>query len=371
MWIGVEASRANRRERTGVEWYACHVMRELALLPEAQRHQWTAYTETPLQDDLRSWIPTWEERVLRWPPKYLWTQLRLTWEMRTRPPQVLFVPAHVLPRATPKKTVVTVHDVGFRRFPHLYKPIQVAYHEITTRDIVHSNATILTVSEFSKREIIDLYHASPDQIQVTPLGIDTDRYCPQTEEAKQRVREVYKLDRPFMFFVGRLEEKKNIGRLVRAFCEAVDMSNRDELLVLAGATGKGWEEVTKWLATHPRRAQIRVLGYLSEADKPALTAAASWYVQPSLYEGFGLPVLEAMACETPVLCANAGSLPEIVGSAKALFFNPLDTSDMAATIDKALRFSASEREAFIRPGSEHAKQFTWKKTAEATLPFLT
>lgn len=370
MWIGVEASRANRVQRTGVEWYACHLMRELAALPEAARHQWTAYTETSLRPDLRSWIPNWEERVLPWPPKYLWTQMRLSWEMKTRPPQTLFVPAHVLPRILPSKAVVTVHDVGFRRFPNLYKPIQVAYHDLTTRDIVRSHAKIITVSEFSKREIIELYHASPDQITVTPLGIDVERYRPQTLEAKKRIREKYHLDQPFMLFVGRLEEKKNIPRLVRAFCEAMEASKGSELLVLAGLEGHGWKEVQTWLATHPRRHQVRVLGYLLEDDKPALTAAADWYVQASLYEGFGLPVLEAMACETPVLCANAGSLPEIVGSAKALFFDPLRVSNIAETIERAFRLPQAERDEMIRVGAIHAPNFTWKQTAQQTLPIL-
>lgn len=370
MWIGVEASRANRAQRTGVEWYACHLMRELAALPEAASHQWTAYTETPLRPDLRAWIPGWQERVLRWPPKYLWTQVRLSLEMHFRPPQVLFVPAHVLPRALPEKAVVTVHDVGFKRFPKLYKPIQVAYHEITTRDIVASKAKIITVSEFSKREIIELYGASPNQIEVTPLGLDTDRYCPQTEEARAAVREKYGLDRPFLLFVGRLEEKKNILRLVQGFCEAMDASNNDALLVLAGMAGHGWGEAKAWLAKHPRGGQVRVLGYLSEADKPALTAAADWYIQASLYEGFGLPVLEAMACETPVLCANAGSLPEVVGSAKALFFDPLKVPEIASRIVDAFALSRPEYLDMVRLGREHAPKFTWKRTAEATLPIL-
>lgn len=370
MWIGVEASRANRAHRTGVEWYACHLMRELARLPESKNHLWTAYTETPLRSDLRAWVPDWEERVLRWPPKYLWTQVRLSREMQLRPPQVLFVPAHVLPRVLPQKTVVTVHDVGFRRFPKLYKPIQVAYHEIMTRDIVRSNAKIITVSEFSKREIVELYHASPDQVTVTPLGLDTDRYCPQTEETKQRLRQKYGIDRPFLLFVGRLEEKKNVFRLVQAFCEAMEASNGEALLVLAGIAGKGWDRVEAWLATHPRRHQVRVLGYLPEEDHPGLVAAADWYVQASIYEGFGLPVLEAMACGTPVLCSNAGSLPEIVGPAKALFFSPFDHAEMTERIMEAFRLSSDQHIDMVRRGREHAPKFTWKRTAEMTLPVL-
>ncbi|MBP7005907.1 glycosyltransferase family 4 protein [Patescibacteria group bacterium] len=370
MRIGVEASRANRLHRTGVEWYAYHLMRELAHLPEAARHEWLAYTESPLQPDLREVIPHWHEKILPWFPKYLWTQVRLSLEMYQHPPDVLFIPAHVLPRVLPKKTVVTIHDVGFHRFPHLYKPIQVAYHEITTRDIVRSNARIITVSEFCKQEIMDIYKASSEQITVTPLGIDHARYRPQTEVEKTRVREKYQLNKPFLFFVGRLEEKKNIARVVEAFCAAASSLPNEAELVLAGPAGKGWNQVSRWLETHPMRSRVRVLGYLSEMDKPGLTAAAHGYIQASLYEGFGLPVLEAMACETPVLCSRVASLPEIVGSARAIFFDPISVEEISLAMQKLFALSTSEREQMRHLGVEHVHEYTWQRTAQATLPVL-
>lgn len=370
MRIGVEASRANRLERTGVEWYAYHVMEELARLPGAAQHEWLAYTESPLQPDLRAAIPHWRETVLPWFPKYLWTQVRLSLEMYQHPPDVLFVPAHVLPRVLSKKAVVTVHDIGYHRFPSLYKPIQVAYHEITTRDIVRSGAKIITVSEFCKREIMEVYKAAQDQIVVTPLGVDHVRYRPQSQEEQTRVREKYHLAKPFLFFIGRLEEKKNIQRVVEAFCLAATHLSEEVELVLAGPTGKGWETVSRWLRTHPMRARVRLLGYLPEMDKPALTAAAHGYIQASLYEGFGLPVLEAMACETPVLCSNTASLPEIVGSARALFFDPTSVEEMSFTIQKLFSLPLHERDEMRRLGVEHARAYTWQRTAEKTLPVL-
>lgn len=370
MRIGVEASRANRLQRTGVEWYACHLMRELAKLPQAQAHEWLAYTDRPFRADLRASIPMWKERILPWPLPYLWTQIALSREMQQFPPDVLFLPAHVLPRILPKKTVVTVHDVGFRRFPQLYKKIQIAYHEITTRDIVRSNAKIITVSAFSKRELIDLYHASPDQVAVTPLGIDVERYRPQSLEKQEQVRKTYGLERPYILFVGRLEEKKNIERLVKAFCSVAATLPGEPELVLVGPEGRGWPQVARWLTSHPMRARVRVLGYLPEEDKPALLSAAAWSIQPSLYEGFGLPVLEAMACGTPVLCSDIGSLREVVGSARARFFDPTSVEEITTAIDRALRLSADECADLVRLGLSHAQTYTWKRTAEATFPLL-
>src|SRR5690349_10689956 len=155
MRIGIEASRANRPVKTGVEGYAWHVIQELKELPAASKHEWWLYGNTPLATDLGAFPPNWKEKRRCWPPKSRWTQARLSWEMIHRPPEVLFVPAHVLPRFTPKKSVVTVHDVGFHRFPELYKHVQVAYHEWSTRDIVRKNARIITVSEFCKKEIVE------------------------------------------------------------------------------------------------------------------------------------------------------------------------------------------------------------------------
>lgn len=370
MRIGVEAARANRTQRTGVEWYACHVMEALAGLSQAKTHDWLAYVDRPLRPDLRASIPHWEERLVSWPLPFFWTQIALSREMQLFPPDVLFLPAHTLPRILPKKTVVTVHDVGFRRFPRLYKKIQIAYHEIMTRDIVRSNAKILTVSEFSKRELIDLYRASPDQITVTPLGIDTIRYRPQPQERQQQVREVHGLERPFALFIGRREEKKNIDRLVKAFCAVAATLPGEPELVLAGPEGRGWPQTDRWLKTHPLGARVRVLGYVPEEEKAALISAATCYVQPSLYEGFGLPILEAMACGTPVLCSNTTSLPETVGSARAVFFDPSSAEAISAAFDRAFRLSSAGRSEMVRFGQAHAQTHTWQRTAAATLSAL-
>ncbi len=368
MRIGVEASRANRIERTGVEWYACRIMDALAALPAAAAHEWVAYTDRPLRADVRASIRGWEERILSWPLPYLWTQVALSREMQLYPPDVLFLPAHALPRITPKKTVVTVHDVGFRRFPDLYKKIQIAYHEIMTREIVRSSARILTVSEFSKRELIELYRASPDQITVTPLAIDHGCYQPQSVERQAQIRAKYRLERPFLLFIGRREEKKNVDRLVRAFCAVADRLPDGAELVLVGPEGRGWARTARWLRGQPFRARVRVLGYVPEDEKPALLSAAACYVQPSLYEGFGIPVLEAMACATPVLCSDIPALRETVGSAHAHFFDPRSVEALSAEMERAFRIPANQ--GAIQANRAHAQAHTWARTAEQTLSVL-
>lgn len=353
MRIGIEASRANRPVKTGVEWYAWHVIEQMQKLPEAARHEFVLYTQ----------------ESLRWPPKYLWTQIRLSWEMLRHPPDVLFVPAHVLPAISPKKSVVTIHDVGFKRFPEVYKKIQVAYHEITTRDIVRKGARIITVSEFCKREIVELYGADPSKIFVTPLGIDHNRFRPQRTESKEQRAA------PYILFVGRIDKKKNLPTLVLAFDQIADRFPDLELWIAGTASGPaglsttGSSELRQTILATRYSNRIKMLGYVSEDEKPALLSNALMYVQPSIYEGFGLPPLEAMACGTPAICANTTSLPEVIGEGNALFFDPNNVEELSSRITQ-LASSEVTRQELIQKGLARAKQFDWRRTAAETLKIL-
>lgn len=371
MVIGIEASRANRAQRTGVEWYAAHLLRELHRLPVATLHAWVLYTNTPLQQDLREWTKGWTERVLSWPPQYLWTQIRLSSEMRLMPPDVLFVPAHVLPRVLPRRTVVTIHDVGFRRHPEFYKPIQVAYHEATTRDIVRSSAHILTVSEFSKQELVTLYGCAPERIHVTPLGVQHEVYRPSSVEEQQAAREAHGLgDESFFLFIGRFEEKKHIRGVVEAFFAFAERSSTG-LLVLVGQPGKGWKQLARRIEQHPHGKRVRLLGYVSEAQKVALLSASTALVHLSWYEGFGLTLLEAFACGTLVIASNAGSLPEVAGDAAFALVSPQDIRAASEAMERVLTLSMEERARYQERGRVRAQAYTWQKTAEATYAILT
>ncbi len=371
MVIGIEASRANRAHRTGVEWYSAHLLRALHALPQSTLHAWILYTNTPLVEDLRRWTKGWTERALTWPPKYLWTQIRLSYEMRLMPPDVLFIPAHVLPRVLAKRTVVTVHDVGFKRRPDLYKAHQVAYHDIAMRDILSSNAHILTVSEYSKQEIIALYGCAPERITVTPLGVEHEVYKPTGEGEQELFRQKYQLSDESVFtFIGRFEEKKNMRGLIEAFFAFAERSPKG-LLVLVGQPGKRWKACLKAYGSHPAWDRVRVLGYLKEEEKVVLLSLATALVHMSWYEGFGLPLLEAMACGALVIASNTTSLPEVAGDAAFALVPPDDREQIAQALERVLALSPEERQSHVERGMQHAKRFTWKNTAEQTYLVLT
>ncbi|MFO0764616.1 MAG: glycosyltransferase family 1 protein [Patescibacteria group bacterium] len=367
MTIGIEASRANRVQKTGVEWYALNVIEELKKIDAT--NEWFLYTNEALQGVLAALPAHWHESRLVWTPKYLWTQLRLSYEMWRRPSDVLFVPAHVLPLVAPKQNVVTIHDVGFRRVPELYPLKQRLYHEWTTRDIVHRCPRIVTVSEFSKREIVELYGADPNKITVAPLAV-ADSVREAASEEVNALRQRLALPKRFILFIGRIEEKKNVSVLIEALALYRQQTNDLELqLVLAGREGFGIETLRARIIELGLTDSVKFTGYLDEADKSALLTAAETYVQPSWYEGFGIPVLEAMRCGAPVIAANSSAMPEVAGEGNALFFNPASASDLAGRLVELA--SPEKRQQFIANGKAREAQFSWRKTAEIILPLLT
>ncbi len=372
MLIGIEASRANRLQKTGVEWYAHNLIQAMKTLPEAVDHSWLLYGNDPLASGLERGPSNWHPLHLRWPPLYLWTQIRLTWEMFRRPPDVLFVPAHVLPRAAPPRSVVTIHDIGFHRYPELYKPIQRVYHEWSTKDIIRRASRIITISEFSKREIVECYGADPEQIVVIPLGIDQGRYQPMEMRIVEPILDKLQLTAPFIMYVGRIEKKKNVKTLVEGFTRYKIAAGADDTLelVLVGQRGVGAEEVDAAIAESVAREQIKWIGYASEEEKIALLSAAEALVHPSFYEGFGLTPLEAMACGCPVISSIAASLREVLGEENALWFDPKDPQALSETL-LAFIGDQGQREAMRARGLAWVKHFTWEATARQTFRALT
>lgn len=373
MLIGIEASRANKPAKTGVEWYAWHVIQELKRLTPGDKNSWILYTNAILQGGLEALPENWYEVRAKWPFPFGWTQFRLAWEMIHRPTDVLFVPGSTMPRIVPKKTVVTIHDMGFHHLPKLYKKRQVHIHEIAVREAVKRATRIITVSEFTGRDLVQSYGADPSRIAITPLGVDHGLYRPITDVAAiEECLTRHHLSRPFFMTVGRIEAKKNILMLINAFTQfkARQGIGSPYKLVLAGIPGFGYEEVKRAIAASPVKDDIKELGYLAEADKPLLLNAASALIHPSKYEGFGIPVLEAMACGCPVLTSTAASLPEVAGEGNALFFSPDDVEALIAQMQHVVSDDAVVTK-LKEAGIARAAGFTWEQTAKLTLPVLT
>ncbi len=377
MTIGIDASRANKENKTGTEWYSFHIIEELKKTAPKEV-KFRLYTNEPLKGALAKCPENFQQRILSWPPKYLWTQLRLWFELIINPPNVLFVPAHTIPFLPIRKKTrvcVNVHDVGFKRFPELYKPIQVYYHDLTMRKIKNRADVIITISEFSKKEIMELYDIEEKKIAVVYLGYDEAKYYQRALGEAGDVLSKYKISEPYLLYVGRLEKKKNIGNMIKAFALAKDhlLEKNDGgfhnlKLVLAGASGNQYELVKSIIAEYGLETEVLLPGYIEEEDLPVIISKASLFLFPTLYEGFGLPIIQAMACGTPVLTSNINPHMEIAGEAAA-FADPNSPEKMA---DKIIELVNEEglRLKMIEKGLERVRQFTWYKTAEAIFKIL-
>ncbi|MEK7665884.1 MAG: glycosyltransferase family 1 protein [Patescibacteria group bacterium] len=376
MIIGIDINPATRPQRTGTENYTYELIEAMKKLPLELDERIVLYSMQPLREKLGVLPAQWESRVLKWPFKRFWTQLRFSLEMLRRPPDVLFVPAHAIPRLHPhskkkqKWSVTTIHDLGFRRFKDAYEPSVRRYLHWSTKFAVGHAHTLLVPSEFTKHELMELYSVHEGRIVVTPLATDHSKFLGVTDTDVERVRQKYQLSSHYLLTVGRLEEKKNIVNLISGF--EMFKSRRGVgdpfQLVLAGATGFGYEKIARFLEASSAKEFIRRLGFVDEHDLPALTKGAFAYVYPSWYEGFGLSALEAISAGTPLIASAIPAFEEVVGDV-ALFFPPNEPERLAEIL-RRLVDEPRRRDEFIALGSARAQTFSWEATAKKTLDVL-
>jgi glycosyltransferase involved in cell wall biosynthesis len=363
MLIGLDISRLAVAQRTGTEHYTRALLG--ALMVGDERNRYRLYCNQP-PADLPALPPNFTLRPI--PLARAWTHARLSLEMLHAPPNVLFVPAHALPLALPRRSVVTIHDLGFVHYPHAHTAGQRLYHRVFTPLSVHRATHIIAISQATKRDLQQIYRVPTHKITVVHHGVD-DRFQPLELATIPPVLQRYGIRQPYLLFVSTVQPRKNVARLIEAFARARRMLDRPNLtLVLAGKRGWLTDAIERRAVELGIGNAIRFVGYVPDYDLPALLNGALAYVAPSLYEGFGMTVLEAQRCGTPVLASNVSSLPEVVGEA-GLLVDPHDVAGIANDIvrlveDAQLRTSLRER------GLRHAASWTWERTAQQTVAVL-
>jgi glycosyltransferase involved in cell wall biosynthesis len=425
MLIGIDASRANRAHRHGPEWYSYYIIKHFARLDK--KNQYVLYSDIPLTGGLldltcpemerecvgeikydkegfqvlKSPHNNFRARILSWPFKFLWTQGRLSAAMLSRKcgkPDILFIPAHTLPFIHPRKSVVTVHDVGFERENDFYEEEKIGSKSKSVRGLTDLFVRIFTLgrygansrdyqtwsikfalkrasaivcpSEFTKSEIISLYDGGKDKIKVVANGLNRDFYNTEVREDKvAMILEKYGVEKPYLFYLGRLERKKNIPSLVEAF--GIMKNKYPEIrhkLVLAGNASYGYDEANFMASEYDVSREVIMPGWIEERDLPYFYKGADAFVFPSRYEGFGIPLLQAMGTGIPIATSNRSPIPEIVGDA-GYFFDADDVYAMSEALREII-INQDLRKRIVLAGIRQAKNYSWEKCARETLAIL-
>jgi glycosyltransferase involved in cell wall biosynthesis len=349
--IGIDASRSTIDQPTGTELYS-RLLIDALLERAPDQFSFRLYFNQPPRFQIQQ--PAAEVRNLPFPR--LWTHGRLSLEMTLHPPGVLFVPSHVLPIIQPRRSVVTVHDLGYLHFPDTHPPRERWYLDVTTRWHTRSATQLLADSAATKRDLIARYGARPDRVTVAYPGLDPSVKRVNDPAEIARAKSKYGIEGAYALYLGTLHPRKNVSHLITAY----RASGCTWQLVLAGKRGWYYEQLIKQAGSG-----VRFIGYVDETDKAALLSGAKAFAFPSLYEGFGFPVLEAMACGVPVLCSNTSSLPEVAGEA-ALQVDPLSVDEIANGL-RRITLDSDLRGALIERGYQQSQQFTWAACADVVL----
>jgi len=362
--IGIDASRITVGARTGTETYALQIIRHLArdLAAACSLRGYLNARVADLPADAQDLPLDWREI----PFPRLWTHARLSLEMLTRRPDLLFVPAHVIPIVHPR-SVVTIHDLGYLRYPEAHTTEQVRMLDRTTRWSARVARRIIVPSEMTRRDLIDAYDIPAEKIVTIHHGVDT-RFGTASDADVRRLRQTHHLDTPYILAVGTVQPRKNLPVLARAVAEIV-ANGRDVDLVIAGKMGWKSEDVLRDLLAANLGDRLRILRYVDDQELPALYQGAEAFVLPSHFEGFGMPLVEAMRSRIPTFAADTSCLPEILADGGEIF--PADDPHALATLlDRALTDTSWSMDLRARAVAR-SRAFSWEIAATQTCRVLT
>ena len=355
MNIGIEAERANNPQKTGVEHYAKQLILHLAAVDK--HNSYVLYLRSKPEAWFLKLPENFKIKVIPFP--IFWTQLRLSLEMLLHPVDVLMIPASALPLVHPKKSVVTVHDLGWRYFPDSFTWFMRNFLEWSTGFAVSRASKIIAVSESTKRDLVKFYKVDESKVAVVHHGY----------EARNMEHGTCNMELPkkYILFLSTLQPRKNLEGLIDAFVEL--KKEHPELphkLVVAGAPGWKYGRILEKLEAN--KEFVVYLNYVKDEQRARVIKNAELLVQPAFYEGFGMQILEAFNAGVPVAVSKVSSLPEVAGEA-AVYFDPHSRAEIKNAI-KSVLFNKSLSDNLKAKGRERLKNFSWEKCALATLEVL-
>lgn len=374
MIIGIDGNEANISNKVGIGQYAFELLKQFSKIQDPNSKFQIYLKENP-NDEMPEKTASWQYEVFG--PKKLWTQFALPFKLYTQrqKPDIFFTPSHYAPRFSPIPTAISIMDMSFELFPDMFNKDDLYQLQNWTRYSAKNATIIFTISEASKNDIIKIYGIPGEKIVVTPLGVRDD-FQPKADrpldESMEKLQEKYKIGSKYILFVGTLQPRKNIERLIEAFSKLEVRRKTEDVrnlqLVIIGKKGWQYEPILAAPQKFGVEDTVKFLDFVTDDDLPAFYSNALCFVLPSLYEGFGLPVLEAMKYGCPVLTSNVSSLPE-AGGDSAVYFDPESVDDIAKQLERVLSDSALRKDMAAK-GREQVKKFSWERSAKRTLEAL-
>lgn len=353
MIIAIDGYEANVPSPVGIGRYALEILRNIYKI--STNNLFRIYLPGQPLPGMPKETDWWQYRTLS--PKQLWTFFRLPLALTTDMPRadVIFSPTHYAPRWVGMPKVISIMDLSYTAYPEIFRAKDLHQLIHWTRYSASQARKILTISRFSKNAIIKEYGVAPEKVVVTYPGLSME---PNIKRRKSK---------NYILSVGTLQPRKNYVRLIEAFSKIRSPSTE---LVIVGKKGWLYEEILDAPRKYDVEERVKFLDFVSDGDLPVLYQGAECFILPSLYEGFGLPVLEAMAFGIPVIVSNNSSLPEVAGKA-GIYVDPMSIESIVEGIETALKEQGtSAGKARIALGKTLAKQFTWEKAAKQTLKVL-
>ena len=362
MVIGIDGNEANVEKKVGIGQYAYELLLQFAKIKDEGKFKFEIYLKENPRAEMPVPTSNFKYRIVG--PKKMWTQLGLPLSLFIeKRPDIFFTPTHYAPRFSPIPTAISIMDLSFIHFPNLFAKKDLYQLTNWTKYSVKNASKIFTISKASKSDIIDIYGVDGDKVHITYPGIK--------EESNARIltmddlRKKFGIDKNYILFVGTLQPRKNIVKLIEAFSK---IERENLILVIVGKKGWLYEDILAAPEKFNVGDRVKFLDFVEDQDLPSLYKNALCFVLPSLYEGFGLPVLEAMKYGCAVITSNVSSLPEAGGDA-AIYFDPNNADDIKEKIEKVIS-NPKLREDLIEKGKLQIKKFSWEKTAKETLKVL-
>lgn len=368
MKIAIQAADLDGERIDGTRVYILNLLKHFGKLDKSS--EFLIYHKDKFNPELvPPAFPNYKIKSIKFP--FFWTQLKFASEIWKDKPEILWMPMQSLPfiRRKKIKTVVTIHDLAFKYFPDNFPKDDLCRLNLFSAHAIRNADKIIAVSQSTKNDILKFFpEIGSEKIKVIYHGFDPDIFSlPREIEQENKVKKSLSIEGEYLLYVGAIQPRKNLLVLIEAF-EKLKEKRPNIQLVLAGEKAWKWDKIIEKIVQSPYKKDIIMPGKLKFGDLGHLMRGAGIFILPSLYEGFGIPILEAFASKVPVISANNSSLKEVGGDA-AVYFNEDNSGDLMAKIEMILS-DEGLRDTLLKRGLEQARNFSWEKCARATLDYL-